>query len=339
MLLTFGDCSQLKGQEWCMLEVRSEKTIEPTLRRIGKQIPSIFNKDAIEIFIPVGKRDLDVFDLSAAAYLFVRSKNFPGLLRLKTITGVVSLVTEGDSNRPSKVIKVPDNYVQDLVKVATKQFDSHSAAILPGSFVRVLNGDTRDFCGTVTAIGGDRAIVRIAMKTKSIVLDTPIRNLLNLSHTPEKLRTYYFCPLVESLVDSDNVGLITPDTHLGSQPLISIAKPQVKTETAKKARQRTVTALVRKLVLVEKIHTPKEIMASVAKAIKKSEVKAPKNLFIIYTIIKDNIMEHWAKKEAKGIKSYRDVVRHFGDTYKFSAKDMTPLLNELALTAGGKNKA
>src|SRR5271157_4708214 len=142
MLLTYGDCTKLKGKEWCMLEVRSEKTIEPTLRRIGKAIPAIFREDAIEIFIPVGKRDLDVFDLEAAAYLFVRSANFQGLLRLKTITGVVSLVTVGDSNRPSGVIKVVDAEVQPLIQAAEKRFREQSLGIGVGSFVRVLNGDT-----------------------------------------------------------------------------------------------------------------------------------------------------------------------------------------------------
>ena len=117
MLLTYGDCSKLKGKQWCMLEVRSEKTIEPTLRRIGKQIPAIFHDNAVELFVPVGKRDLDRFDLDAAAYLFVRSTSFKDLLRLKTITGVVSLVTEGDSNRPSRSSMFPIPYVQELHQV------------------------------------------------------------------------------------------------------------------------------------------------------------------------------------------------------------------------------
>ena len=184
MLLTYLDCSKLKGKNWCLLEVRSEKTIEPTLRRIGKAVPSIFRENPMEIFIPVGRRDLDTFSLEASTYLFVRSDYDPGLLRLKTITGVVSLVTEGDCNRPSKVIKVLDSDVQRIMKIAEAQFWAHSKGIEVGSFVRVLSGETRDFCGTVTAIGDAQAVVEIAMKTKSIILETPLANLLNLSHVP-----------------------------------------------------------------------------------------------------------------------------------------------------------
>ena len=240
--MTYKDCSGLKGKEWCLLEVRSEKTIEPTLRRIGKAIPSIFRDDAVEIFIPVGKRDLDMFDLEAAAYLFVRSTSFPGLLRLKTITGVVSLVTEGDSNRPSKVIKVEDSYVQGLIRAAEKRFKEHSAGVEVGSFVRVLNGETRDFCGTVRAIDNWKAIVRIRLKTKSIMLETPVSNLLNLSHIHPELRAYYYCPLVTNLKDDEETEghAALPGIHrtLDAEEALTLAalSPRARSPTLRSAR-------------------------------------------------------------------------------------------------------
>ncbi len=391
MLLTYGECSKLKGKKWCMLEVRSEKTIEPTLRRIGKSIPAIFRDDPVELFIPVGKRDLDVFDLEAAAYLFVRSTNFQGLLRLKTITGVVSLVTEGDSNRPSKVIPIEDSDVQALIKVADKQFREHSLGIVVNSFVRVLNGETRDFCGTVTAVGDGRAVVRITLKTKSIMLETPFHNLLNLDHVPKELRAYYHCPLVfrlkeedkregekalnhilaeldkereESLLDSEEeadevnmsysvkkqlasqratalreaLGFVREDTKLGESPLLPMPKRDVKHEPIKKSRQKTVTALVRKLILVDGIHIPITIAIKVVEAIKAGEVKTPKNYFIIYTIVKDNVMEHWVKKENPALTSYREVVKHYGNDYKFSARQIAKAAPALPIPLGSKKE-
>src|SRR5271168_709498 len=115
MVLEYGDISKLKNKQWFLCELRSEKTIESTMKRVGKALHGIFRHDPVEIFIPVIKRDLDVFELSTGPYIFVRSTSFPALLRLKQITGVVSLVTEGESNRPSKAIAVEDDYVQTLI--------------------------------------------------------------------------------------------------------------------------------------------------------------------------------------------------------------------------------
>jgi len=340
MILTYGDCSKLKGKDWCMLEVRSEKTIEPTLRRIGKAIPSIFRGEAVELFVPVGKRDLDTFDLGADTYLFVRSANFSGLLRLKTITGVVSLVTEGDSNRPSNVIPVPDSYVQGLVRAAEKRFREHSSGVTVGTFVRVLGGETRDFCGTVTAMGNGRAVVRIALMTKSIMLETPVCNLLNLSHVPQELRTYYYCPLVLSLTElgEEAVGILGDHASLGNAP-VPIPKRDPRRCPPKRARQRTVTALVKKLILVDGIHLPMEIASKVVGSIKAKEVIPPKSLFIVYTIIKDGVMEHWARKESPGAATYRDLARLHGEAYRISAARIAGIDPNLSIPLGGKPDA
>ena len=64
MILHYHDVSPLAGTPWYLLELRSEKTIESTLKRIGKALHSIFRNDPVEIFIPVINRDLDVFELS-----------------------------------------------------------------------------------------------------------------------------------------------------------------------------------------------------------------------------------------------------------------------------------
>jgi transcription antitermination factor NusG len=147
-----------------MVELRSEKTIEGTMKRVGKALHGIFRNDPIEIFIPVVKRDLDVFEMSTGPYVFVRSTSFSSLLRLKQITGVVSLVTEGDTNRPSKAIPIEDTYVQGLIKQAEEEHRKRAIGIEVGSFVRVLNGETRDYCGTVEIIGDGKAVVRITLK-------------------------------------------------------------------------------------------------------------------------------------------------------------------------------
>ena len=194
VILEYGDISKIKGMSWYLVELRSEKTIESTMKRVGKALHGIFRSEPIEIFIPVVKRDLDLFEMSTGPYIFVRSTpaGFSSLLRLKQVTGIVSMVTEGESNRPSKVISVEDAYVQTLIAQAEEEHRKRAIGIEVGSFVRILNGETRDFCGVVEIIGDGRAVVRVTLRTKSILLETPIRNLLNISYVPPSERVYYW---------------------------------------------------------------------------------------------------------------------------------------------------
>jgi transcription antitermination factor NusG len=334
MILEYGDTSKVKGLDWYLMELRSEKTIESTMRRVGKALHGIFRNEPIEIFIPVTKRDLDVFEMNTGPYVFVRSTSFPCLLRLKSITGVVSLVTEGDTNRPSKTIKVEDAYVQGLIKQAEEEFRNRAIGIEVGSFVRILNGETRDFCGIVEVIGDGKAVVRVTLRTKSILLETPVRNLLNISDIPANQRVYYYCPLVTELVKDmgdEGLKLIEPDLHLDeAAPPIDAVEPPIE-EPKRHSRQRTVTALVKKLVLIKNEHDPLKIAKAVVVALKRGEIKAPKNIFIIYCIIKDTLMKSYFKKLDPTVTNYREVIKKFGREYKFSAQQIAKIDPELKI--------
>jgi hypothetical protein len=327
MILEYGDVSKLKNEHWFMVELRSEKTIEPTMRRIGKSIPNIFRGDPVELFIPVFKRDLDLFEMKTGCYVFVRSTSFPALLRLKTITGVVSLVTEGDSNRPSKAIKVEDSYVQTIIADAEEEFRNRGIGIEVDSFVRVLNGDTRDYCGVVEAIGDGKAIVRINLKTKSILLETPLRNLLDISHVPADRRVYYYCKLVDDLINeygAEGIALIEEDLKLEeATPPTQLPEPQQ--EPKRHSRQKTVTALVKRLILIDNQHEPMAICKKVIEALKAGDIKVPKNHFIIYCIVKDHLMRDYFKNIDPALSNYREVINKYGKTYKFSAQQISKL--------------
>jgi len=302
------------------------------MRRVGKQIPSIFRNDPVEIFIPVFKRDLDVFELASGPYVFVRSNNFPSLLRLKTITGVVSLSTIGDSNRPSKAIKVDDDYVQGIIANAKEEFRARSLGIKAGSFIRVLNGEMRDFCGVVEVIGGGKAIVRITLKTKSILLETPVQNLLNIPDVPPNQQVYYFGPLVSALVKElggEGLKLIEDDLHPETLPLP--ASDYTPPEPKKRSRQRTITALLKKLVLVENLLEPMELAKRVVAAVKQKEVRTPKNVFIIFTLVKDTLLVDYFKRIDPSLHSYREVIQKFGNKYKFSVHQVAAIDPTLGL--------
>ena len=330
MLLTYGNIAKLKGQPWYYVELRSDKTVENTLRRVGKAIPGIFRSEAIEIFIPVNNRDLDVFDLETSVYVFVRSTAFPCLLRLKSVTGVVSLVTEGETTRPYKAIQVSDDYVQTLVKKVERQFYERAAGIKQGSFVRILDGETRDYCGTVLLITEGKACVKVDLKTKSLMIETPVRNLLNLSDVPEEQRVFYYSFLVKKLVEDIKTGasLIAEDLKFVENTFLSKTLPEIQMQESdapkKYSRQRTVTALVKRLV-AEGIIDPLAIAKEVVVSIRKKDIKPPKNLLIVYCIIKDNLMHSHFLKLNPNLENYRDVIHQYGESYKFSPSDIAAI--------------
>ena len=335
MVLEYGEVSKLHGVPWYLCELRSEKTIESTMRRVGKAIPSIFRGEPVEIFIPVVKRDLDVFEMATGPYVFVRSSSFSSLLRLKSITGVVALVTEGDTQRPSKAISVEDAYVQGLIAQAEEEHRKRAIGIEVNSFVRILNGETRDFCGIVEILGDGRAVVRVTLRTKSILLETPVRNLLNLSHVPKEQRVYYYSPLVEELfkdMPDDAALMVEEDLHLDeSTPMPEHVEEAPTDEPKKHSRQRTVTALVKKLILIEGMHNPMQIAREVIGALKTKDIKAPKNLSIIYCIVKDRLrQDHFAKVDPS-IGNYREIIKKYGREYKFSAAQIAKIDPELGI--------
>ena len=333
MILTYKDTSSLLGKNWHVLELRNEKTVEPTLRRLGSALPSIFCDDPAEIFVPVAKRDLDVFELSTQNYLFVRGTNFHSLLRLKTVTGVVGLMTVGDTGRVSDVLTWPDSHVQNLIAHAEENFRNQSTGIEIGSFVRVRDGRTRDFCGVVEIIGEGRAVVRIALKTKNILLETPTSNLLNLSHVHQDRRVFFYGPLVDELED---LSVIEEDLRLddSARPIQTVEDEPAEPEPKKHSRQCTVTALVRKLILIEKVSKPMEIAKWVVAELRRGDIRAPKNWFIVHGIIKNLLMTEHFRQLDPSIVNYREAVRQYGADYKFSAQQIASLGPDLKIPVG-----
>ena len=326
MIITHGDVSKLKGP-WYMIELRSEKTIEPTMRRIGNAIPGIFRDEPVEIFIPVFKRDLDVFEMKTQCYIFARSSSFNALLRLKSVTGVVCLVTEGESNRPSKAIPIDDTYVQEIIREAEWEFKERAKGIEVGSFVRILNGETRDYCGVVEIINDGQAAIKIDLKTKQLLIETPLRNLLNLSHVPVEQRVFYYCDLVNNLAVDGELDLITEDLKMedSEQDIDPNVEGDGVEEPKRHSRQRTVTALVKRMIINDKVHDPMTIAKEVIKKLKTKDIKPPKNLFIVYCIIKDNLLKQHFKVTDPALTNYREVIHKYGKAYKFSANDIAKI--------------
>lgn len=329
MVLFHGDVQPLSGKPWYAVELRSEKTIESTLRRVAKEAPQTFGDHPLELFVPVANRDLGVFELRTSNYIFARSTHFGSLLRLKKITGIVGLMTEGDSNRPSQALTVPDSFVQGLITDAQEECRLRSADLSLGSFVRILDGETRDMCGHIATMANGMACVVIQVKTKQILVETPTRNLLNLSHVAPELQVWYYSPLVAALDGTGEEHLVAPDLapteeEFSSSDGLNVEKSQ------RLGRQQTVTALVKRLIFTG-IVKPKEIAKHVVTALRAGQLRPPKNLLIVHGIIKGHITRDWAIKVDPTITSYRDVITTFGQDYRFSVNDIACIDSALGI--------
>jgi hypothetical protein len=333
MILYYGNRKILEGRMWYLLELSSDKTVQSIMKRVGKAIPSIFRDQSIEIFLPVFERDLDEFDMRTGNYVFARSTGLTQLLRLKTITGIVGIVTEGECSRPSKAILVEDDYVQQVMCDAKKAFDDRILGIKVGSFVRILDGETRDYCGKVTVVHDGKAAVQVELKTKLVIIETPLRNLLNLPHVPPEQQVFYYGPLVKEMMDEQQDNgrlLVEEDLEYEDEIPVEVDIPLITDDINHHSRQKTITALAKRLVF-EGITEPVPLAARVITAIKAHEVKAPKNLFIVYCVLKSSLMDNHFTKIDPTIKNYRDVIHKFGKSYKFSANDIAEIDPELGI--------
>jgi hypothetical protein len=314
---------------WYMVELRSEKTIESTLHRLGISIPAIFREAAIELFIPVSKRDLNLFELNTGNYLYVRSKDFRKLLRLKTITGIVGLATYGDSNHPSQAIKVENTFVQEQIAMAEAEWMNRASTIVVGSFVRIIDGDMRDWCGGVTHVHDGTAVVRVDLKTKFLLVETPVRNLLDKSDVPNNLRVFYYGDLVEGLAAEGLDYLVAEDLTFEEDPGYVDDGLEAPAPT-RHSRQQTVTALVKRLIVTGN-HDPRSIGIEVLAALKAGSLKRPKNLSIVHGIIKSRLILDYYRLLDPSIANYRQVVEKFGSECRFSLNDLAALCTEIDL--------
>ena len=208
MIIAHSDTRQLSGTPWYMLELSTDRAemrpdsewhhrIEGIFRRLLEQAPKLLADSPAEIFLPIVKRDLAFCELSFP-YIFARTEPWTKVRTLLSVKGVKYVYCD-NSKQPPKPIPVADDYVQALIAESERAHQAQCSGIGPGSFVRILDSHLRGFCGTVESIRGSRAVVRIRLKTKRILVETRITNLLNLNHVPESRRVFYYCPLVAEL--------------------------------------------------------------------------------------------------------------------------------------------
>ena len=328
MILTYGNITQLKGQKWHLMEIRSEKTAENILRRIGNSLKDIIKDGACEIFIPVGERDLGVYTLKTSSYIFLRSNLKRELTKFRTITGVLGILCEGEQQRIDKALTVEDEYVQGLIKECEEAFRMAPTEIRIGSFVRVLDGLDRGFCGTVIGVEREYALVIVELKTRRLLIETPLHNLKDLSSVPIEQQVFYYSDVVKEYVSEygeEATLMLQQDLRYNSEPAFieEDTEDNPEEKRIKYGRQKTITAIAKRL-MYEGVEDPKVMIISILKEIKDQNIKKPKSIFILYFVLKQIIMETLFKNDPL-IKSYKDVIAQYGEKWRISPKSIKEL--------------
>jgi hypothetical protein len=158
-------------------------------------------------------------------------------------------------------------------------------------------------------INDARAQVKIILKGRVLLVDTPLGNLVNLDHVPELLRVYYYCELIDNYCDEHSdeaLDTIQEDLICGNpvklDPIQIISKPK-----KHRSRHETVTARVRCLI-DEGERDLLCIAQKVLESIAEDRVKKPKTAHIVYSIVKRNVVERVYGNDPS-VKTFRDVLR------------------------------
>lgn len=343
MILEYPGANPITTKQWFMLELRSEKTSEETIKRIGKAMKDIFGDDSAEVFIPVIQRDLDTFVLLTECYVFVRADNPQKVGKLKRVTGVQGVLAKDESTRHTKFLRVEDDYVQGLIKQCWEAHYRRASTIRPGSWVRILDGQTRDYCGLVMAVDGDLAMVRIDQKTKMVSVQTPVHNLLDLSHVPEAHRVFYYSEPVKTFLEEQGIEAetaILSDREFNEEALKSFigaddddtpAPTERGTASLKHhtSREQTPTRFVKGLILQGEKDV-KVLLTKTVEAIRGKVIKSPKTATILWHVIRETVVSTMFGDDPR-IKTYSDILNHHGKGFDLTPSDVLKAIPELPL--------
>lgn len=342
MILTHLDTSKIQTTEWFMLELRSERTSEETIRRIGKELATVFPNDPAEVFIPIRERSLTTFTLLTDCYLFVRADDPVKVGKLRRVTGVLGILAKDDSVRPAKFIRVPDDYVQGLITTCFEQHLQRSKGIKDGSWVRLIDGQMRDFCGYVIQILEGRATVRVAARTKLIVVETSIHNLSDLSDVPVGARVFYYSEPVDRFLAEEGeeaAAALQPDRQFNAEEMAGFLRQHAVEATAlhgprdaahpAMSREQTPTRFLESLLDggERDVHV---LLAKTVAAIRSHHLKAPSTATVLWHVIRETIRRRLFGGNPS-IKVYSDVVQTYGPAWALTPKQVLAAIPELPL--------
>ena len=340
MILECGDPSTIKFPDWYVMELRADQQpqVEETLRRIMLEMPRIFQGAGAEVFVPVQRTRHCSFSLKTKVYVFVRADDVNLIGRLRRITGVVGINAKNGSSRPSAFIPVDHEWVDQLALEVKNEYFARGQAIHMGGWVRILDGQQRDYFGTVVSLANGRACVQVDMQTKQFFVDTSIYNLLDCSDIDPAYRVFFYSEPVERMIEDNPeraAELLKPYLTYDEEAArawlsggdAEVPAPVVPaSDRVCVSRERTPTRFVRSLIQSGERDVQKILTKTVA-AIRAGDIRRPGTVTILWHIIRAEMVAWAFPKEH--LKTYTELVAKHGDKYQLLPKDVVHAFPEL----------
>ena len=343
---------------WYMLELRSKQTSEETVKRLGKALKSVFQDDGAELFIPVIVKDQDPdpgdrgtympYILLTECYIFVHADDPQKVAKLRKVTGVYGVVAKNESLNPAKFLKVEGSYVEGLIQQCRDAYNARASTIQVGSWVRLVDGQTRNYCGLVVSSCGGRVLVQIDLKTKILVVETNLHNLLDLSHVPLAHRVFYYSGPVKKFLEENGLkgeeqlknDLLYNEAEARAflQPVPYHSNPPAahhrKDPARHTSREQTPTRFVRSLVEGGD-HCVQHLLTQTVGAIRSGAIRSPKNALILWSILRGSIVRVLmpAASDGKGA-TYTQLMSTFGKEFQLTPSDVHIAMPELPFRPG-----
>lgn len=144
-LFEHGNTESLNDLPWNMLELSSDAQLPRVMDVIRRDVRRYFGKQPVQVFAPTSADGT-----LALGYLLVRSAHQKGIVRLMKIRGISDVAALfGDDDRIVKMIEVPAADIAPRIA----GLNAKESEPRVGSFVRIITGEAKNYCGTVVSQG------------------------------------------------------------------------------------------------------------------------------------------------------------------------------------------
>jgi hypothetical protein len=167
---------------WAQIELTSDARLEEVTLHLIRWIAK--HDDPAQVLFPVASRGLYGVELLYPNIL-IRSKG--DLSGIRSVMGIQGLALTA-TGQP---MELDEDFVQSLIKASEDQAGSWSEGIKVGSFVRILFGNTRMLCGTVTKLANGIADVIVSLAVRDVRVRIPVRALQLLKVRKGERRYYH----------------------------------------------------------------------------------------------------------------------------------------------------
>jgi len=127
------------------------------------------------------------------------------------------------------------------------------------------------------------AIVQVDLKTRQMLIETPLLNLLCLDNVPDEQRVFYYAPeLISTYVaefGDEALTNLSKDRKFVHDTVALPVEVELEEKKVKYGRQKTVTAMAKRMIF-SNITSPKLIIKEILLAIKEERIKKPKRAIV-----------------------------------------------------------